>query len=89
MFIPNDPGALIVEDNNIPVGYFQMAILDYYRILIYKDFALTWGWENDDFTKNLVTAVAEMRIHQFFSENHTGAFIYDSFANVKTAITTV
>lgn len=87
LFNPGDSGALIVEDNNIPVGYFQAAILDYYKILIYQDFALTWGWENDDFTKNLVTAIGEMRLHQFFSENHTGAFIYDTFANVKTAIT--
>lgn len=87
LFIPADPGALIVEDNNIPVGYFQAAILDYYKILIYKGFSLTWGWENDDFTKNLVTAIGEMRLHQFFSENHTGAFVYDSFDNVKTAIT--
>lgn len=89
LFNPGDSGALIVEDNNIPVGYFQAAILDYYKILIYKDFSLTWGWENDDFTKNLVTAIGEMRLHQFFSENHTGAFVYDTFENVKTAITAV
>lgn len=87
LFMPGDPGAVIVEDNNIPVGYFQAAILDYYKILIYQDFALTWGWENDDFTKNLVTAIGEMRLHQFFSENHTGAFIYDQFEVVKAAIT--
>ena len=79
------PGP-VVEDNNIPVGYFQAALLDYYRILIYQDFTVTWGWENDDFTKNLVTALGEMRLHQIFSENYTGAFIYDTFANVKTAI---
>lgn len=87
LFIPADPGALIVEDNNVPVGYFQAAILDYYKVLIYKGFSITWGWENDDFTKNLMTAIGELRLHQFFSENHTGAFVYDSFDNVKTAIT--
>jgi len=80
-------GATIVEDNNIPVGYVQVAILDYYKVLIYKGFSVSFGWENDDFTKNLVTAVGEMRIHQFFSENHTGAFIYDTLDNIKTAIT--
>lgn len=89
LFIPGDAGALIVEDNNIPVGYVQVALLDYYKVSVYKEFQLTWGWENDDFTKNLVTAVAEMRIHQWFSENHTGAFIYDTFDNIKTAITEV
>jgi HK97 family phage major capsid protein len=86
LFQPADPGATIVEDNNIAVGYFQAAILPYYQVRIYKDFSVAFGWEDDDFTKNLVTSIAEMRIHQFFSENHTGAFIYDTFDNVKTAI---
>lgn len=89
LFIPAETGAAIVEDNNVPVGYVQIALLDYYKVLIYKDFSLTWGWENEDFTKNLVTAIGEMRIHQFFSENHTGAFIYDTFDNITTALTTV
>lgn len=87
LFVPAETGATIVEDNNVPVGYVQVALLDYYKVLIYKDFALSFGWENDDFTKNLVTTLGEMRIHQFFSENHTGAFIYDTFANIETAIT--
>lgn len=84
---PPETGAMIVEDNNVPVGFVQVALLDYYKVLIYKDFSITFGWENDDFTKNLVTAIGEMRVHQFFSENHTGAFIYDTLANIKTAIT--
>lgn len=79
-------GARIVEDNNVPVGYLQAAFLQYYRILIYKDFSVSWGWENDDFTKNLVTAVGEMRLHQFFNSIYTGAFVYDSFANVIAAV---
>lgn len=89
LFVPAETGATIVEDNNIPIGYVQVALLDYYKVLIYQDFMLAWGWENDDFTKNLVTTIAEMRIHQFFSENHTGAFIYDTFSNIETALTTV
>jgi hypothetical protein len=30
--------------------------------------------------------VGERRIHQYFKEPHTGAFVYDSFADVKAAI---
>lgn len=82
----NISGAMIVEDNNIPVGYFQCAMLRYYKILIYKDYEVSWGWENDDFTKNLMTAIGEMRLHQVFNTKYTGAFIYDSFTNVKAAI---
>jgi len=86
LFIPPVTGATIVEDNNVPVGYVQVALLDYYKVLIYKAFSLAYGWENDDFTKNLVTVIGEMRIHQFFSENYTGAFIYDTFANITAAL---
>jgi hypothetical protein len=88
-FIAPDPGVKIVEDNNIPVGYVQVAILDYYKVDIYKGYTVAYGWENDDFTKNLITVIGEMRIHQYFSTNYTGAFIYDTFANIKTAITAV
>lgn len=79
-------GATIVEDNNVPVGHFQAAFLRFYRILIYKDLSIAWGWENDDFTKNLVTAICEMRLHQFFNEAYTGAFVYDTFDHVKSLI---
>jgi hypothetical protein len=89
LFIPPATGATIVEDNNIAVGFMQVAVLDLYRVLIYKGFTMQWGLENDDFTKNLRTVIGEMRIHQFYSNNHVGAFIYDSFANITPAITIV
>lgn len=88
-FIAPETGVTMVEDNNIPVGYVQVALLDYWKVLIYKDFTVTYGWENDDFTKNLVTVIGEMRIHQYFSQNFTGFAIYDTLANIKTAITAV
>lgn len=80
-------GCVVVEDDNIPVGYVQAAVLPLFRVLIYQDYTVSYGWEDDDFTKNLVTALGEMRIHAFHSENHAGAFIYDTLANIKTAIT--
>lgn len=87
LFVPAQTGTTIVEDNNVPVGYVQVALLDYYKVSIYKEMEISFGWENDDFTHNLVTAICESRLHQYFSENHTGAFIYDTFNNIKTAIT--
>lgn len=87
LFIPPQTGATIVEDNNIPVGSLQVAILDNYKVKIYKGFTMTWGLENDDFTKNLRTVIGEMRIHQYFSENHVGSFIFDTYANITSAIT--
>lgn len=79
-------GAVIVEDNNVAVGYFQAACLDLFKVLMYKDMTINLGWEMDDFTKNLVTYICEMRLHSFHSENDANAFIYDTFANVKALI---
>lgn len=79
-------GALIIEDNNVASGYLQAGCLDLFKTLIYLDMAISLGWENDDFTKNLITYICEMRVHNFVSGNDAGAFIYDTFANVKTLI---
>lgn len=77
----------VIEDNNIAVGYLLIADMSKYRVLMYQDFYVAMGWENDDFRKNLVTILGEMRFHQFRSANHAGSSIYDTFANIKTAIT--
>lgn len=83
------PGGFIVEDYNIVAGNILAFAVDALKTLIYKDFRIAYGWENDDFTKNLVTAIAETRIHQFHSDNHAAAFVYDSLDDIKAAITTV
>lgn len=80
-------GVQIIEDNNITVGNILIGDMDKYKILMHQDFFIKWGWENDDFSKNLVTVIGEMRFHQFYSTNHTGAWIYDAIADIKTAIT--
>jgi len=82
-------GATIVEDNNIPVGYVQAFAVDALKTLIYKAFTMTFGWENDDFTKNLVTVIAESRIHSFHSDNDAAAFVYDDLADIKSQIAAV
>jgi hypothetical protein len=79
-------GVQIIEDNNIAVGNLLVGDMSKYRILMYQDFFVQFGWENDDFSKNLVTIIGEMRFHQFYSSNDTGAWIYDTFANIKTAL---
>jgi HK97 family phage major capsid protein len=79
----NVGGATVVADSNISAGYILAACLDLYKILIYRPATVSLGWENDDFTKNLITFIEEMRLHQYVSDNDRGAFIYDTFTRVK------
>lgn len=80
-------GIRIVETNQIPVGSFLCGDMTKFKIRNYKPFAISMGWVNDDFEKNLVTIIGERRLASYVSVNHTGAFVYDQFADVKTAIT--
>lgn len=78
--------AEIVEDNNIAAGYLLIGDMSKYHIQMYQDFYVQWGWENQDFTKNLITVIGERRFHQWVSGNETAAFVYDQFATIRAAI---
>lgn len=84
----NIAGVPVVVDNNITVGNLLIGDMTKYKILILEDLKIMWGLDMDDFSKNLITVIGEMRFHQYFSENHAGAFIYDAFADIVAAITT-
>lgn len=81
-------GVPVIEDRNIAVGNLLIGDMSKYQILMVQDFFVKWGYDSDDFSKNLITMIAEMRFHQFFGANDAGAFIYDSFADIQAAITT-
>lgn len=79
-------GVDIIEEMGVPVGFLLIGDMRYYKIYMLEDFTIRWGLDSDDFSKNLMTVIGEMRFHQIFSSNDVGAFIYDSFANIKAAI---
>lgn len=85
-FLAAQLDSTIVEDDNVPVGYVQSAIIENYKIDIFEDVAVQWGLENDDLTKNLRTVIAERRFHQYVSNSHSGSFIYDTFENIMNGI---
>lgn len=76
-----------IETNQIPVGSFLMGDMRRYKVRNYQPFSVYYGWVNDDFERNLVTVIGERRLHSYLATNHIGAFVYDQFADVQTAIT--
>lgn len=81
-------GIRVVTDNNIAKGNLLIGSLDTYKILMVEEFRIEWGLDSDDFSKNLMTVIGEMRFHQFFPTSYAGSWIYDSFTDIKTAIYT-
>lgn len=80
-------GLQVIESNQITVGQVLIADMTKFIVRNYKAFSIQYGWVNDDFELNLVTIIGERRLHCYIADNNVGAFIYDSFANIKTALT--
>ncbi len=56
------------------------------NLRIKEDVTFDIGYENDDFTKNLVTILAEMRLAFFIKSNHAKAFVTGDFTSAKVAL---
>lgn len=78
---------LIIETDEIPVGAFLMADMSKFHVRPYKGIQVKVGTNGEDFANNMVTVIVEQRLHAYVNSIDTGAFVYDTFATVKTAIT--
>lgn len=79
-------GVKVVESNTITAGNFLLGDFSKLNIRDYVELTITLGWENDDFSKNLISVVAEKRIIVYIKTHQLPAFIYESFDTVKAAI---
>lgn len=76
----------VVETTEIAAGNFLLMDTAKWIVKILEDFRIEFGWENDDFRKNLVTVIAELRLHSYQNSIDAGSVVYDSFATVKTVL---
>lgn len=80
------PGLQIVPDSSMEIDNFIMGDFRYLNIRDYVGYTLTFGWENDDFTRNMVTMVGEKRLLAYIKSNHLLAFVKGEFSVIKAAI---
>lgn len=78
----------VIKNARMTKGEFLVGDFTKANLRIREDVNIQIGYENDDFTKNLVTILAEMRAVHFVKSNHVKAFVTDSFATAKTALQT-
>lgn len=79
-------GVTIVETANIEAGKFLLMDSRKWNVRVYENLRLEYGWANDDFEKNLVTVIAEMRLHSYQNSIDAGSVCYDDFDTVLAAI---
>lgn len=80
-------GLNVVVSTAVAKGKLLMGDFNYLNIRDYVMLTITFGWENDDFTKNLVTMIGEKRLMAYIKNQYKTAFVYDNIATIITAIT--
>lgn len=81
-------GIPVVSNTGMTRGDFLVGDFSKSNLGIREDVNIQVGYENDDFTKNLITILAEMRAVHYIKSNHTTAFVKGTFATVQAALET-
>ena len=81
------PGLRVEASTAIKQGELCVGDFNYLNIRDVWALTITFGWENDDFTKNLVTMIGEKRLMAYIKKQYKTAFVKDTIANVVTGIT--
>ena len=80
-------GIRVVANTGVTIDKFLVGDFNKAGVRFREGLTINVGYENDDFTKNLVTILAEARLVQRVKSNHYGAFVYGDFSDAVTALT--
>lgn len=84
--ILNINGMTVVANNGVTVGSFVVMDAKRSTLALREDFNIQIGYVNDDFTKNLVTILAEMRGAHYIKTNYANAFVQGTFEAARWAL---
>lgn len=82
-------GLTVVTSTNIAAGTFLVGDMTKSNVRIRENMSLQVGYVNDDFQRNMVTILAEMRAAHYVKENQVKAFVKGTFATAIPALDTV
>lgn len=79
-------GLRVIANTGVAAGDFYVG--DFRKVIlgIREEININIGYENDDFTKNLVTILAEMRAAQYVKTNDAGSIVKGTFGTAITAL---
>lgn len=82
----NIAGLIVVASNNIAAGTIIVGDFSKLIVKVREAVNLTVGYENDDFTRNMVTIIAEARLVQYIRNNDVYAFVQADLATAIAAL---
>lgn len=82
----NIKGIPVIENTGVTEGDFLVGDFTKSGVRFREGLTLNVGFENDDFTKNFVTILAEARLVHRVKSNHYAAFVTGDFTAAKLLI---
>jgi HK97 family phage major capsid protein len=73
-------GLIVVSSNNITAGTLVVGDFSKMNIKFREDLNMSVGYENDDFTRNMITILAEARLVAYVKGNDVDAFVQSDIA---------
>ena len=81
-------GLRIIANTGVTAGDFLVGDFTKSNLRMREEINIQVGYENDDFTKNLLTILAEARAVHYVKTNHANAFVTGDFTSAKAELET-
>jgi len=82
-------GIPVISNTNVGVDDFYVGDFSRYIFKLREGISIQLGYDADDWTKNLITPLAEMRGVGYIPQNHYGAIVKGVFTTAKAALETI
>lgn len=79
-------GIPIVTNTNVGSDAFYVGDFSRYNVKVREEISIQLGYDSDDWTKNFITPLAEMRLAGYIAENHYGAIVTGTFTVAKALL---
>ena len=85
----NVRGVVVEVNTGVGVDDFYVGDFSKYKFKIREDISMQLGYDGNDWTKNMITPLAEMRGAGYISSNNFGAIVKGTFTAAKALLATV
>lgn len=83
---PKVANLTVVSTTWIAAGSFLVGDMSKDNLRMRESMSLTFGYENDDFTRNMVSIIAETRAVNYIKANQLGAFVKGTISTAIAAL---
>lgn len=80
-------GVKILGNTGQTIDKFTVGDFTKFNVRLRQGMTIDIGRDSDDFTKNLITILGEIRLAAYIKTNHQGAFVSGDFSDAVTALT--